>query len=219
MEKVSDALCILCKEHIPEKTKPEHVLLNALGGRLTARKVICPDCNNEMGGGPDSDLANSTIFIRNICGLRAGDGDDPPQIRSLESDGERFDLKPGMKPQVRPRNPMEVKVSEDRIHIHIEAYSNAEEAKLVNGAAKKIAKHIGKNTPEVIAGIEQDILNARKATFRPAPAIHQQIQFGTGRSQEAMAKACMVLWAMEVTNGEVNADRYNVIREFTKRVG
>lgn len=216
VEKADDNFCILCKEIIPEKTKPEHVLLNALGGRLTARKIICPDCNNEMGGGPDSDLAESTTFMRNICELKAGDGDDPPQLRALESAGERFDLKLGMKPQIRPRRPMEVDINDDGIEVKIEAYSDAEADKLAEGAAKKIAKHFGKNAPEAIAAIKQDILKARKSTFRPAPAIHQQLQFGTGRSKEAMAKACMVLWAMEVTNGEVNADRYDIIRAFTK---
>ncbi|MEP2707829.1 MAG: HNH endonuclease [Roseibium sp.] len=206
--------CILCQKPIPEKTKPEHVLLNALGGRLTTRKVICPNCNHFMGNGPDKDLADSTAFLRNICHFKAGDGDDAPQLRNLETNGERFDLKPGMQPQMRPRNPMDVQIDEDKIYTRISAYSDEEADKLASGAAIKIAKHLGHKTPEVIEAIKQDILKERKSSFRPAPKVHQQLQFGTGRSQQSMAKACLVLWAMEVTNDEVNSNRYDAIRQF-----
>lgn len=208
--------CILCQKIIPIKTKPEHVLLNALGGRLTTKTAICSDCNHETGKGADSDLADSTAFLRNICGLKAGDGDSAPQIRGLEKDGERFDLKPGMQPQMRPRNPMSVEITDDGITVHIEAYSDKEADKLAEGAAKKIAKHLGHSKPEVIEAIKQDIIKDRKSSFRPAPEIYQQLQFGTGRSQQSMAKACLVLWCMDTGNEEINTDRYDAIREFVK---
>lgn len=210
----STCSCILCKASIPSKTKPEHVLLNALGGRLTAREIICPDCNHRMGIGPDNDLANSTTFLRNICGLKAGDGDVPPQIRGLEAEGNRIDLKPGMQPQMRPRDPMSVDISETGIEIRIEAYSDTEAEKLAEGAARKIAKHFGHKNPKVIEAFKRDILKDRKSTFRPAPAINQSVEFGTGRSQQAMAKAALVLWAMEVGNEEVISENYDPIRQF-----
>lgn len=215
-DEVSKGSCILCSLPIPNKTKPEHVLLNALGGRLTTRETICPDCNHEMGNGPDKDLAESTAFLRNICGLKAGDGDSPPQIRALETDGEQYDLKPGMRPQIRSRKPMDVQITDDGIDVRIEAYSDEEADKLAQGAAIKIAKHLGHRAPEVIAAIKRDILKERKSLFRPAPAIQQQLQFGTGCSQQAMAKACLVLWAMEASNREVNNDRYDPIKGFIK---
>ncbi len=68
-------LCILCRQPITEKTKPEHVLLNALGGRMTVREIICSGCNHEMGIGPDQDLANSVVALRNSGNLKAGDGE------------------------------------------------------------------------------------------------------------------------------------------------
>lgn len=131
-------LCILCQNQIPEKNKPEHILLNALGGRMTTRTVLCPTCNHEMGKGPDSDLAESTAFLRNICRFKAGDGGDAPQMRGLEADGERFDLKPGMQPKMRVQKPMDVRIDDDHIEIRIESYSDEEADKLAEGAAKKL---------------------------------------------------------------------------------
>ncbi|WP_413785677.1 HNH endonuclease [Cognatiyoonia sp. IB215182] len=51
--------CVLCKAQLSENEKPEHILLDALGGRKTTRDVLCSICNNKMGAGPDKDLAES----------------------------------------------------------------------------------------------------------------------------------------------------------------
>lgn len=206
--------CILCLKEIGEKTQPEHILLNALGGRMTVRRIICPQCNGKMGKGPDADLARSTAFLRNICQLEAGDGGTPPQLQGMESKGERFDLKPGMQPSIRSANPLDVQITEREISVRIEAYSDEEAEKLAEGAAAKIAKQLGRKDPIVIQAIKQEILKGRKSSFRPAPAVHHQMQFGAGRSKQAMAKACLVLWAKEVGNAEVCSERYNEIRQY-----
>jgi hypothetical protein len=217
MSNLGDHRCILCQEKIiPEKTKPEHVLLNALGGRMTVRNVICPGCNHEMGIGPDDDLAKTTEFLRNICQLRAGDGDEAPQIRGLETDGQRFDLVAGMKPRIRAPRPLDLNFTEKEIRVSIEAYSDAEAEKLVTGAATAIAKRLGNLSPEVIAAIKQDILKDKKSSFGLAPAVQQRLKFGDGRSQQSKAKACMVLWAKVCGNAEVNSPRYDTIRNFVR---
>jgi hypothetical protein len=136
----SNVSCILCQNDIPAKTKPEHILLNALGGRMTVRKVICPNCNSQMGEGPDKDLADSTAFLRNSCNLKAGDGSDAPQLRGLETNGEYFDLKPGMQPQMRTEVPLKISVTDQEINVQIQAFSEEQADKLLDGAAAKIAK-------------------------------------------------------------------------------
>src|ERR1700747_1977114 len=55
MEKINQ--CIFCDKALDGNTKPEHILLNALGGRKTTSKVICSDCNNRFGGTIDDALA------------------------------------------------------------------------------------------------------------------------------------------------------------------
>lgn len=207
-------ICVLCKSPIGAQTKPEHVLLNALGGRMTVSHIICPACNQAMGNGPDKDLADSVAFIRNMCGMSAGDGDDAPTIRGLQTDGERFDLMPGMEVKMRPYRPLEVRVTEDRVDVDIGAYSDAQADTLAENAARSIAKKLGKSSEAVVQAIKQDILKDRKVQIVPAPAISQQLKFGTGRSQQAMAKACLVLWSKAVGTEEVLNARYDFVRSF-----
>lgn len=64
--------CILCKIELSVGEKPEHILLNALGGRKTTRDVLCSGCNNTMGVGPDKDFAESVAPLRTIANLKSG---------------------------------------------------------------------------------------------------------------------------------------------------
>lgn len=211
---MADRRCVLCKEEIPEKTKPEHVLLNSLGGRMTVRDVICPECNHKMGIGADEDLAKTTEFLRNICHLKAGDGDSAPEIRNFKTDGQRFDLAAGMKPRLRAEKPLTLSFSDEGFQVVIEAYSEVEADRLLTGAATSIAKRIGKYPPGAIDALKKEMLKDKRSSFRPAPAINYTLQFGSGRSQQSMAKSCLVLWARECGNAEVNLPQYEEIRHF-----
>ncbi len=207
-------LCILCQQNIPEKTKPEHVLLNALGGRLTVKNVICPACNHRMGIGPDNDLANSVEPIRNICNLHAGDNDPPPTIKRREIDGERYDLRPGMHVVPNAKKPLDLEISENEINVRINAGSDEQVEKLLEGAAISIAKKLGITDPKIIEAIKKDLQKDQKSHFAPAPTINQHFEFGTGASQQSIAKACLILWARKFGNDEVNHHRYDAIRHF-----
>src|SRR3954454_10963210 len=48
--------CIFCDNELTPNTKAEHILLNALGGRKTTRRVICSDCNERFGQTIDKSL-------------------------------------------------------------------------------------------------------------------------------------------------------------------
>lgn len=206
--------CILCKGEIGAETKPEHILLNALGGRMTVRTVLCPTCNHTMGIGPDNDLAESVSFIRNVCNLVAGDGHSPPSILGLQTDGQRFDLLPGMGVRMRPEKPLQVTMNDETIDVQIAVYSDAQADMMAEAAAKSIAKKLGKNTTEAVAVIKADILQDRLSSIVPAPSISSQLAFGRGRSQQAMVKACLVLLAKRLGNDEVLNPRYDRARTF-----
>ena len=62
------ALCLFCDSELDESTKPEHILLNALGGRKTTTKAVCSTCNNTFGSTIDYELALQVIEIRNLYG-------------------------------------------------------------------------------------------------------------------------------------------------------
>lgn len=40
-------MCIFCGKTLSSNEKPEHIIPNAIGGKLTASSIICSDCNNK----------------------------------------------------------------------------------------------------------------------------------------------------------------------------
>lgn len=208
--------CIFCAEIISQRNKPEHIILNALGGRLTTKNVVCDRCNHDFGVGPDQDLVETAAFVRNMCNLKAGDGDAPPALNGFESDGQPFRLDPGMQPKPFSRKPLVVEFEDQEIRVQIEAYSDAQADKLAEGAARKIAKRLGYSEPRVVEAIKVDLLKDKKSSFRPGPRVRQSLQFGEGMSQQAKAKACLVFWAHCVGSEELHDGRYDAARCFAR---
>ena len=83
----------------------EHVLLNALGGRLKSGELIDQRTNSTFGNTIDADLADFVLPLRVLLDARAGDGGAPPPYRgATTADGERYNLLPGGKPELgRPK--------------------------------------------------------------------------------------------------------------------
>jgi hypothetical protein len=85
--------CIFCDTALGEKTKPEHILLNALGGRMTTKLVICSDCNNLFGGGIDKALTDQVTPFRNLLQLESGSGRMAPSIKNVKAGDQTLHLK------------------------------------------------------------------------------------------------------------------------------
>ena len=86
-------LCLFCPSELDETTKPEHILLNALGGRMTTRSAICSTCNNRFGGTIDDELASSVMPIRNWFQLKSGSGDEAPTLKRVQAGAHKIDIK------------------------------------------------------------------------------------------------------------------------------
>ncbi|WP_127563101.1 HNH endonuclease [Nioella ostreopsis] len=84
--------CVLCKSQLSEHEKPEHILLDAFGGRKTTRDVLCSVCNNKMGAGPDKDLAESVAPLRTIANLKSGSRKKAPSLHEKPASGDSYDL-------------------------------------------------------------------------------------------------------------------------------
>ncbi|WAC27033.1 HNH endonuclease [Ancylobacter sp. SL191] len=211
---VSTLRCILCKAELPPDNKPEHILLDALGGRATTKIATCPECNNNFGSGPDQELAKSVELVKNSCLFKSGSGSNPPTIKNFVSDGHRFDIRPGMSLGIKQKSPLSVAVTDNDVTVSISAYSDADAENFIRGAATAIAKKLGRPDPKVISAIEEDIAKDRKTTFQPAPIVKGEINLGSSAAMRAMAKACLVLWTRVVGNEELQLDQYDSIRAY-----
>src|SRR5687767_9421827 len=78
-------LCLFCSSALTQTTKPEHVLLNCLGGRKTTTVVTCSSCNEALGSELDDELCDTVKEIRNYLALPKGDGSPAPMILSRDN--------------------------------------------------------------------------------------------------------------------------------------
>jgi hypothetical protein len=60
MRKFTVAKCISCNP--ADDTKPEHILLNAPGGRKKTTRVDCSACNNTFGSAVDDEVGKQVGF-------------------------------------------------------------------------------------------------------------------------------------------------------------
>ena len=200
--------CILCGSELSHKEKPEHVLLNALGGRKTTRRKLCGSCNNKAGSGPDSDLAESVVVIRNYANFYSGDGSAPPTIKSIEGDGISFDMKAGGVPSAKISNGLNFGTPKDgKVPVGIQA----RDIEQLRSYIPHIAKKVGISEESVL----KQLANAEPKLYsQPAPTIPSRIPFGAGESQRSIARSCFVLWSLQNKNEDLLSDNYNEIRKY-----
>ena len=73
-------------EHLlHERTKPEHMLHDAFGGRKTTSRVICAHCSNTFGSGIDKALTGQFEVIRNLFQMKSGSGSTAPMLRKVKA--------------------------------------------------------------------------------------------------------------------------------------
>ena len=77
--------CVFCDGALGPETKPEHILLNALGGRMTTKQADCSECNNLFGGGIDNAFAGQVTEIRNLLQLESGTGRTAPSLKNVKA--------------------------------------------------------------------------------------------------------------------------------------
>jgi hypothetical protein len=66
--------CIFCDNELTEDTQPEHILLNALGGRKTTRRVDCSGCNGRFERTIDDEVRKQAAVLRTAAASGSGFG-------------------------------------------------------------------------------------------------------------------------------------------------
>ena len=110
----------------------EHIIPNAIGGRLTSNKLLCKVCNSAFGDVIDFEIAEQLSLIANLLNIKRDDAKIPRNIRT--SKGKYF-LRAGGKP-VLAKPEINVTKDDKGMKIHIE--SSPEKAnKTLKGVQRK----------------------------------------------------------------------------------
>jgi hypothetical protein len=200
-------VCIFCGEELSPGTKPEHILLDALGGRKTTQRVICSRHNNRFGSGIDDALAEEVKVLRNLLQLESGTGKAPPALRNLQAGSERINIgKDGRPDLVKP--PFAVtELPEGTAEVNIYARTLEHLAKMIPHLAAKLRLP----EDELIEQIKKG--QAALVEMRP-PEMHHSVGLGGEEALRSVAKSCLVLLATVKGNDALRAVPFDAVRDF-----
>jgi hypothetical protein len=209
----SKILCIFCDQELGPDTKPEHILLNALGGRKTTRRVICSRHNNDFGGSIDDVLTKQVQVLRNLLQLESGTGKPPPALKSLHAGSERINIGNDGRPElVKP--PFTVTdLSDGNVSIEIHARSLED--------IKKMLPHLAARLRMTEEQLIQQITNNGQASLvemRP-DTMHHHISLGGEKALRSVAKSCLVLLATVTGNDAIKAAPFDDARNYVLNGG
>lgn len=205
---VGKSLCIFCDMELGPDTKPEHVLLNALGGRKTTTRVICSRHNNDFGSDIDDDLAGQVKILRNFLQLESGAGKPPPALKNIQANGERINIGSDGRPRlVKP--PFTVTdLPDGKFSVEIHARMPEDIRKMIPHLAARL-----RTTDEEV--IKQIIQNGQVSLVekRPEGFLHH-IALGTEKSLRSIAKSCLVLFASAAGNDAARSAPFDESRAY-----
>ncbi|MCV9940401.1 HNH endonuclease [Boseaceae bacterium BT-24-1] len=198
--------CIFCSGALDRHTKPEHVLLNAMGGRKTTTRVICSSCNNQFGNGIDKALAAQAEIIRNVLQMESGTGNPAPMLRKVKAGTDVVNLRGGGTLDLVSKPFSFAELPDGRASIQINAGSLEQIERLIPSIVA------ASGIPEAEIRSQLSAASARRVERRPG-AIHIRLAFGGQDAIRSAAKACLVLWALRVENDEVRGPMYEAARD------
>lgn len=163
------ANCYVCGEEITKDNRTkEHILLNAIGGRLKSRSLICITCNSTFGHDIDDALATQLNFLANQLNISRDDGNPPQPISAVSESGMKISVNPGGKPVV-TKPEWNVKKIGEQFHVNVKARTMKD--------ARNALKAIKKELPQI--DIDETLKQYVKNTsdYMDEKAIFE-IQFG-----------------------------------------
>lgn len=200
-------VCIFCEAELTSDTKPEHILLNALGGRKTTQRVVCSKHNGDFGETIDKALAKQVEELRNLLQLDSGTGKAPPMLRNLKSGSDTLNIRGDGTPEFVGK-PFDLVQRDDGFYdLKIMARSPEHLARLVPQIAAKLG-WTEDRVRELIKASKPSIVT-RRPDFIPFA-----LSFGGHDAVRSVSKSCLELWALAVGNGEAKSDPYDETRRF-----
>lgn len=171
--------CYVCDSELTKENETdEHIIINAAGGRLKSKKLICTACNSDFGESIDSLLAKQLNSLSNMLMVKRHRGEPQPIIGEKQSTGEKYKLKLGGKPEM-TKPTIEKTTEGNKVNISVSARSEKELREILKGIAKKNPKF----------DVEEAMKSAQWREEHFEEALHFQNVIGGSEVFRAVCKA------------------------------
>lgn len=201
-------ICLFCEEILDQNTAPEHILLDAFGGRATSHDAICTTCNNTFGRSIDNELAKQTIDIRNMFRMRRGSTGSVPTLSKVQAGEHLLNIRGNGSLEIANQKPFEINYLPDgKIDLRI----NLSDLSHLANYIPHIARKLGVDETKIRKILET--ATATETWERPGTR-NLALSFGGELALRAATKACLVLWSSVVGNNEIMEGCYEAARSY-----
>jgi hypothetical protein len=184
------ALCYSCESQITKSNESEeHIIINALGGRLKSRKLLCSSCNNSLGGKYDAALAKALNILANNLDIKRERGKVPSQIGKVSKSGDPIAVEAGGKPKL-----IKTKIEENLIDGKLEIKVSAPDKRAAKKALKGLQRKHGLSDEEIQRLIDQMEFQEYKLDDH----IHHSVQIGGNEVLKAVLKTAINYYVHEI---------------------
>lgn len=170
--------CYICGEKLTkDNISVEHIIPNAIGGKLKSKELICKKCNSKLGDSMDNELAKQLEFFSNHLNIDRERG-KPNDIIFIEKE-TNMEYRRKANGKFLPKNDLEVKkeiMDDGKIRFYISSTNKKTVLKKVEEISKKYEI---KN---------EDIENSLKYTKHNLNEMHTYLTFGGKNIQLALYK-------------------------------
>src|SRR6185436_17259256 len=160
--------CYVCEtEIIPLNETDEHIVINAAGGRLKSKNLICKNCNSDFGENIDAELAEQLNHLANMLMVKRHRGDPQPIVGIQVSTGEKYNLEVGGIPKL-TKPTIDQTIVGGKTNISITARSVKELRETLKGLARKYP----------VFDVEEAVKSAKWRNDHFNEALHFEIKVG-----------------------------------------
>lgn len=126
--------CFICNQTLTDSNaSDEHIILNALGGHIHSKQLLCKRCNEKLGQNADAELARELEFYASYLDIPRQRGEN----RRIETDKDtEYHLLPGGKPELK-RPQFSSKEVDGKVQVEMVSRNEAEARQMLKGLKKK----------------------------------------------------------------------------------
>ena len=149
--------CYVCGVELTEDNKTEeHIIINAIGGVLKSKNLICKQCNSDFGDEIDSFLAKQLQPFSVLMNVKRDRGVTPPIEAVRPSNNEKILIYPGGKPgSLKPK--VDFYDENGKKGFHVVARNTKEMHRIYKGIKKKYPTATITNTGEFVEDIDEKV--------------------------------------------------------------
>lgn len=126
--------CFICNQILTDSNaSDEHIILNALGGHIHSKQLLCKVCNEKLGQNADAELAKELEFCASYLDIPRQRGEN----QKIETDRDtEYYLLPGGKPELK-KPQFSSKEEDGKVRIEMVSRNEAEARQMLKGVKKK----------------------------------------------------------------------------------